>query len=439
MVSDRFIVSSFDVQHSFSDFLPGVAGVLGKPNWAFYVNRGQAIASFGTESKEFPILEFKSANVAYQSTPYLGFRTFLQGQRRGNPFMVEPFSPLSSRFGTDSETQLDGMKKLPERTMFIGQGDLEIVERDDENKIETSVTYFSLPEEDFSSLVRITTVKNLDKHYPLNLSILDGLAQIEPAAGRVNGFLKGMGRTLEGWKIVVFVSDKNIPIFKTLTVPGDTASVRIEEAGHYCISFVEEDPLHLLPLIYDTRAVFGNDTSLLKPRILMSKTISEVLSKKQFGNATTPSAFSALTDANIAPSGNITIVSFYGKVNNLSMIPSIVSKITRDSDYVRVKHERAQSIVRGIGDRALVNTRSYLFNEHTRQMFLDNTLRGGIPLILGEVEDKQKYLNVDEDSRLKVFHTFSRVHGDLERDYNNFFIESTYYSQVCITSIMLLN
>jgi hypothetical protein len=60
-----------------------VAGVFGKPVWAFYVNRGQGIASFGVASKDFPLLEFNSANKAYQLTPYIGFRTFIQGSRGG--------------------------------------------------------------------------------------------------------------------------------------------------------------------------------------------------------------------------------------------------------------------------------------------------------------------------------------------------------------------
>lgn len=62
MFSGRFIVEDFDVKPTFSDFLPGVAGVYGKPNWVFYVNRGQGIASFGTLSKDYPIMEFNSAN-----------------------------------------------------------------------------------------------------------------------------------------------------------------------------------------------------------------------------------------------------------------------------------------------------------------------------------------------------------------------------------------
>lgn len=44
--------------------------------------------------------------------------------------------------------------------------------------------------------------------------------------------------------------------------------------------------------------------------------------------------------------------------------------------------------------------------------YLDNSLRGGVPTILGDVESGKTY---DEDKGVKVFHSFSRIHGDLER------------------------
>lgn len=47
---------------------------------------------------------------------------------------------------------------------------------------------------------------------------------------------------------------------------------------------------------------------------------------------------------------------------------------------------------------------------------MDNLLRGGFPLTLGQKEKK-------------TYHIFSRKHGDLERDYNDFLLEPTYYSQ----------
>jgi hypothetical protein len=67
-------------------------------------------------------------------------------------------------------------------------------------------------------------------------------------------------------------------------------------------------------------------------------------------------------------------------------------------------------------------------------VYLDNSLRGGVPIVLGEVDDDAHMRNADEDPRLKVYHVFSRIHGDLERDYNEFVIKSTFFSDVSTTS-----
>src|SRR5262245_35072454 len=89
----RFIIENYTEFNPFSSFLPGIAGEMGVPMWVFYVNRGQAIASFGIESKDTPITEFQAANKAYQSTPFTGFRTFL---KLDGTQVYEPFSAFSS-------------------------------------------------------------------------------------------------------------------------------------------------------------------------------------------------------------------------------------------------------------------------------------------------------------------------------------------------------
>ena len=75
------------------------------------------------------------------------------------------------------------------------------------------------------------------------------------------------------------------------------------------------------------------------------------------------------------------------------------------------------------------HTASKLFDGTIKQNYLDNMLRGGMPVILGELDADARSSNADEDPRLKVFHVFSRIHGDLERDYNDFNIDPTYFSQ----------
>jgi hypothetical protein len=54
---------------------------------------------------------------------------------------------------------------------------------------------------------------------------------------------------------------------------------------------------------------------------------------------------------------------------------------------------------------------------YTRQAFLDNTLRGGQPVV------------IKSPTGDRVFHTFTRKHGDMERDYNAFELAPTYWSQ----------
>ena len=44
--------------------------------WAFYVNRGQGLTSFGVQNKDGAIQGFATAEKAYRDTAFTGFRTF---------------------------------------------------------------------------------------------------------------------------------------------------------------------------------------------------------------------------------------------------------------------------------------------------------------------------------------------------------------------------
>lgn len=55
---DRFVIEDYAATRTFASFLPGIAGPMGISMWVFYINRGQAIASFGVENKDNPIMEF---------------------------------------------------------------------------------------------------------------------------------------------------------------------------------------------------------------------------------------------------------------------------------------------------------------------------------------------------------------------------------------------
>ena len=385
---------------------------------------------------------------AYQLTSFVGFRTFLKGYRgkkKDKVFIAEPFSPDSSSFEVQSEATAasstfhrfvtGGAKSfascLPKREMYIGKSDMGIKEIDYTNNIETSVQYFSLAEEYFSSLVRLTSIKNTDKHEILTISALDGLAKMEPDGGNLNNLLKNMGRTLEGWMSVIHADNvtMTMPFYKMSTEPADSASIRVEEGGHYCLSYIEDDPLHFLPIVYDTDIVFGQDTTLLKPRGLMASSVKDMIERRQYGEAKTSSCFAAIDEFVLGPGEEVTIVSFYGKTENISQVPQIATTIASEG-YAQKKLVASRNIIKSITDEVETRTNNGLFDGHVKQMFLDNSLRGGKPLILGDIEENMESCNADEDPRLKVYHTFSRIHGDPERDYNDFVLEPTYFSQV---------
>jgi len=416
--TDRYVLEDYDTKSTFASFLPGVAGYFGKPVWAFYVNRGQAISTFGTASKDFPMLEFNAANKAYQSTAFLGFRTFVHGYRGSQSFAVEPFSLERTRTGDNDDDE-----NLPKRILFVGTNEVEIQEIDGLHEMTTTVSYFVLPEETFGALVRRTTIAN-DGSTPLQLDILDGLAKMEPFGGALDGMLKSMGRTLEGWMGVYHADDTlTMPFYKLSTEPSDAANVVIEQGGHYCLSLIESDSTQLLPIVYDTTKIFGTETSLASATAWTS--VGDLVGNPQYGWAKTSSAFGAVDSITLEPGANITIASFYGKADHIDFLDHIKETITQPG-YVAQKHERAREILDELTAGVETTTANPLFDGTVAQMFLDNSLRGGVPTILGKVEGDATY---DEDEEVKVFHAFSRIHGDLERDYNAFLIDPTYFSQ----------
>uniref|UniRef100_A0AAE9PU13 WG repeat-containing protein n=1 Tax=Paenibacillus polymyxa TaxID=1406 RepID=A0AAE9PU13_PAEPO len=72
----RFVIENYAQAKPFSSFLPGIAGVQGIPLWAYYVNRGQGIASFGVEDKNGAIMEFFRPTAAIVSCRYMAFERF---------------------------------------------------------------------------------------------------------------------------------------------------------------------------------------------------------------------------------------------------------------------------------------------------------------------------------------------------------------------------
>lgn len=428
----RFILQNYDQAPPLTNFLPSLVGIYGKPAWALYVNRGQGIAAFGTESKDFPFLEYKAAPLAWQNTPFLGFRTFLQFRKDKDPSSFTLYEPFRVREPSSS---------IITRNMYMGTNEVQFQEiMDQQHRLETNVTFFVLPEEDFAAFVKRTTITNLHPTQTTEFALLDGMAKLEPGSSEnvpLFRLLKGIPNTLQAWMTVrsPYNDTLQMPFFLLSGSPLDTAaSVMTTEAGHFVLSVLEhsdDEPYpQLAPILYDPYQVFGTDTTYLYPTQLYHTSIQDILeSHPQHGEAKTSCAMGALPSVRLKPGESLILTTYFGKSNNIWEVPLHARLLLNNPGYSEYKHHRSRELVQQITSYAQTQTAHALFNRHVEQMFLDNCLRGGVPHILGEVDDDAHLRNQDEDGRLKVYHLFSRVHGDLERDYNDFIIEPTFFSQ----------
>jgi hypothetical protein len=385
----RFIIANYDSARPFSSFLPGLAGPLGVPLWVFTVNRGQAIASFGVESKDQPIVEFQPANKAYQLTPYLGFRTFLKTGAQH----YEPFAPAN---GID-------------RSMFIGMNELELQEINPVIGLQTNVVYFTVPQENFAGLVRQVTFKNISAQ-PLTFEVLDGLPAITPY-GVNNTLLKEISRTVEAW-MEVFNLDQRVPFYRVRASVADSAEVETIEAGHFALGFIERGGCaDQLPVLVDPNFVFGHNTALSAPDWFYAVPLTELFAAQQITTGKTPCAFFGFT-LELQPGEAITLHSVYGHVSHMAHLPDVRDRVLSAAQLHELRGN-ANALTQQLTDVIDTRTSDPIFDAYCRQTFLDNVLRGGWPIVWGD----------------KVYHLYSRKHGDLERDYNAFALAAEFYSQ----------
>jgi hypothetical protein len=396
--SNRFTITNYNLAKPFASFLPGIAGVVGIPMWVFYVNRGQAIASFGIENKDNPVMEFLPANKAYQNTPYVGFRTFLKLIRGKDTTLYEPFSPW---YPEDVSQMSIGMNELELQTTSVAHG------------VQTNVLYFTLAGEDFAGLVRQVTVANVGD-MPITLEMLDGMPRVMPY-GVDNWGLKAIGRTIEAW-MGVFNLEQGIPFYRFQASADDTAKVAEIQAGHFYLAFTEKDGRsQLLSAFIDPAVIFRHNTSLNTPDRFALKSLAELQDERQITVGRTPCGFFG-TSAVLKPAEAVTVHAIVGHVSDIEHLYRQQDRITQAA-YVHQKRDEANQLIRRLTDVVDTQTSSPIFDAYCRQTFLDNVMRGGWPIILGN-EDKPF-----------VYHVYSRKHGDLERDYNAFCVPAEMYSQ----------
>ncbi|MDY0276939.1 MAG: hypothetical protein RBQ97_02525 [Acholeplasma sp.] len=380
----EYRIKNYQNKKTFSSFLSGIAGKMGVPIWAFYINRGQLISSFGVRDKNGAIMEFFPANGAYLFASKIGFRSFVKIENKVYEFFESP-----------NENQ----------TLIIKRDQVQIIEMNKELKIEYRVTYFTLPNEKNGALVRKVEIVNHGSKR--DIQIVDGLTQILPAGIDYGGY-KSISNLLQSWMQVI--NNQNTLFYKLRATTGDSSEIGTVTDGNYYFSVMKDNVQY--KYIYDYKIIFGEDSTLSKPYNLMNTDLSDLVSLNQVGVNQVPSAFTAV---NTKIDKNLNFFSLIGYSENFEQL--VKEKERFNYELLVNKEIDNEKVHDEITNRITTNTNLPLFDEYMKQNMLDNVLRGGIPLVF------------ETKNRVCGYHIYSRKHGDLERDYNFFSIEQKFYSQ----------
>lgn len=389
-----FSLADFDEQKPFSSFLPGVAGDLGIPIWCFYVNRGQAISSFGVNNKDGAILEFQAANKAYSLTQFHGFRTFLKIKHSNTEFYYEPFQEKES--------------EMISRQMNISPYSLQLIEKNNALNISIHIHYFTIPYDSFGGLARQVVITN---HAPglMDLEILDGLTQFNTMG--VNHYaLKNMSRTAEAWSNITF-SKNNFIQSSVLTSMEDSEKVLFSNQSNFYTTQCWLGNKPIVPeIIVNPEAVFEHDLSFFKPKGFLKNSLKL---KKDFFNRT-PCAFS-FVKAKAEPKSKLFLHTSVGMLNDKDQYESIHKKLSK-KEYFYQKFNENYELIANLSSGAYINSSDSSLNGYAQQTYLDNALRGGEPKRITR-----------HDTSINLY-LYSRKHGDPERDYNSFQVSAKYFS-----------
>ena len=378
-----FMSETYQKQKPFAGFLPGIAGKEGLPMWVFYVNRGQAISTFGVRDKNGAITEFYPANLAYAYIHQNGFRTFIKYKEE----VYECFQEKNER-----------------QTLTVDAHEIIIEETIPQWQLKIKVTYATLANMPLSALMRKVEITSLDG-VEKKLIVIDGLAQILPAGIDYGGY-KAVSYLLQSWMEVQ--ENDNHVFLKLRASTADSSEVKAVDDGNF-YTYVG---LNKKQYLYDYKAVFAQDSSFTTPYRLQALDYQNLVKQTQAPVNQVPSAF-VVSELVVK-----TTTSFYGVFGysqNRTQLSPLVQKM--NAAFLDHKFKENKLTVDSLTSEIQTQTSKPMFDSYLQQCYLDNILRGGYPIQLETLDGPVGY------------HIYSRKHGDLERDYNFFSLEPSYLSQ----------
>ncbi|MDI6758804.1 MAG: cellobiose phosphorylase [Candidatus Omnitrophota bacterium] len=397
----EFVIENYNYAKPFANFFPGIAGKYGIPMWVFYVNRAQAISSFGTKGKGHAILEFQPANKSWESVSQCGFRTFIKLISKKDTILYEPFHNGFSSLDFDTTN-----------SMRITSYGLCLEETNRTLGLKVKIEYFNIPNDSYAGLARIVTITNLS-HKPKSMQVIDGLPKIVPF-GTNNLFLKQLSRTIEAWMHVKNLR-KGVPFYNLSVDPTDRPEIIHIKEGHFYLGFHQFSgkPKIIKPIV-DSSCVFGENNDFSLPQKFLIKK-NFLYPQNQITSSKTPCAFLFL-NLDLAEKKEKSFSSITGCIKNIETLNLSIKRLI-SPNYLKKKQEENKTVIEGLQADITTLSSSTEFNLYAKQTYLDNIMRGGYPVIF-------KF-----GKSTSVFYLYSRKHGDLERDYNRYVIQPTYFSQ----------
>ncbi|MFC2013450.1 hypothetical protein ACFLU8_00960 [Chloroflexota bacterium] len=207
-----------------------------------------------------------------------------------------------------------------------------------------------------------------------------------------------------------------VPVYRLKQTPEDVYEIGEICCSNFYLCFLEESKKVLYEhFIVDPYLVFGESEAYDRPWQFEGCSIAKLLSMKQVKENKTPCAFTALS-VEIPASGEVVLFSVIGHIPNENKLCTLLDVIGKN-DFFSVKREENREIIEKIKNQTFTVSSSERFDQYCQQTFLDNVLRGDMPLTF------------DTKEGTSIFYMYSRKHGNIERDYNLFTLEPTYLSQ----------
>jgi len=398
--NNQFVIENYNKIAPFSSFLPAISGLYGKPMWVFYVNRGQCVVSAGINNKDYSIMEFLPANKAYRQVSLNGFRTFLKIRNGKKISYYEPFQ---------DNPYFNNGYKISHNIMYITSYDLKLEEINETLGLKVEIMYCTLSNDTISSLIRSVRITNISKK-PQEIELIDGLPVIIPYY-LTDYNLKNESNLRQAWMRVE--NYRTIPFYKIKVLPYDTPEIVHVEGGNFFLnfSFDKNDGTIFSKLVIEPSIVFGNHTDFLYPENFITENFK--IPEDQVGEGTTPCGF-GYQKIKLGRDGSKTIYTLLGNSDNYEKLNKFVNNIL-SKRYLLDKISENKKIIESLKNPIFCLSNEKKFDLYCGQTFMDNFIRGGYPVELGNMNH--------------IFYVYSRKHGDLEREYNFFQVDSTNFSQ----------